>query len=106
MQTFHKKRTEIQNFSPHKPLKEVKTDYMDKIKSILQEKVIQILSKGRVPNHIAFIMDGNRRWASSQNKPKIEGHRAGAMNLKRVIEMLSDVGVKEMTVYALSVKNL
>lgn len=79
---------------------------MERIKAYASKKIIEILSKGRVPKHVAFIMDGNRRWAQSHNLPKKEGHRAGAMNLKSVLETLNDVGVEEMTVFALSVNNL
>jgi undecaprenyl diphosphate synthase len=51
-------------------------------------------------------MDGNRRWAEQKNLSKKEGHKEGALNLKRVLELLGDIGVKEITVFALSVSNL
>ena len=37
-------------------------------------------------NHVAFIMDGNRRWAKEQNLPSSEGHKAGAKKAEEVVE--------------------
>ena len=59
-----------------------------------------------VPAHIAIIMDGNRRWARAQGKESLEGHKAGAENLERIAEYAASIGVKTLTVYALSTENL
>ena len=56
--------------------------------------------------HIAFIMDGNRRWAKEQGKSVKDGHYEGAQTLKRVLEHLQKKGVRYVTVYALSSENL
>ena len=56
--------------------------------------------------HIAFVMDGNRRWAKEKGVPGSEGHREGVKNLKKIIDHVKDKGIKYMTVYALSVENL
>ncbi len=58
-----------------------------------------------IPAHIAIIMDGNGRWAQSHGVPRIEGHRAGTENLRRVIKGCVDFGVKYLTVYAFSTEN-
>ena len=50
-------------------------------------------------------MDGNGRWAQSRGVPRIEGHRAGTENLRRVIKGCVDFGVKYLTVYAFSTEN-
>ncbi|HOZ81037.1 MAG TPA: polyprenyl diphosphate synthase [Candidatus Woesebacteria bacterium] len=63
------------------------------------------LDKTNVPKHIAIIMDGNRRWAKNQGLPPGKGHEAGAQNLQKVVEYCRDVGVKHLTVYALSTEN-
>jgi len=60
---------------------------------------------GIIPNHIAIIMDGNGRWAENRGVPRIEGHRAGTENLRRVIKGCVDFGVKYLTVYAFSTEN-
>ncbi len=59
-----------------------------------------------VPSHIAIIMDGNRRWARARGLPDLKGHQAGAENLEKIVEAASKLGVKTLTVYALSTENL
>lgn len=59
-----------------------------------------------IPKHIAIIMDGNRRWARSKDLPDIKGHEAGADTLEKVVKAASDIGVKTITVYALSTENI
>lgn len=58
------------------------------------------------PNHIAIIMDGNRRWATERGLSAGEGHKAGADNLTRIVEACAKRGVEVLTVYALSTENL
>lgn len=64
------------------------------------------LAKVNIPEHIAIIMDGNRRWARSHNLPDLKGHEAGADALERVVEAAADFGIKTVTVYALSTENI
>lgn len=59
-----------------------------------------------VPTHIAIIMDGNRRWARVRNLPEGDGHEAGAEALEKIVEAASKMGVKTITVYALSTENI
>ena len=59
----------------------------------------------RVPRHVAFIMDGNGRWAEQRGLPRLAGHRAGVDNIRLVLECLSEYGVKYVTVYAFSTEN-
>lgn len=56
--------------------------------------------------HIAIIMDGNRRWARTRGLPDIKGHEAGADTLENIVEAASKLGVKTITVYALSTENI
>ncbi len=58
-----------------------------------------------IPNHIAIIMDGNRRWARSRNLPTNMGHREGANRLKDIGEYCQKLGVKYLTVFAFSTEN-
>lgn len=58
-----------------------------------------------VPTHVAIIMDGNARWAERQGLPRLEGHRAGTENIRRVIETFADYNVKYLTLYAFSTEN-
>jgi len=55
--------------------------------------------------HIAIIMDGNRRWAKKRNLPVIAGHRAGADALQKIIEASIELNIKYLTVYAFSTEN-
>ncbi len=55
--------------------------------------------------HIAFIMDGNGRWARAKGQPRELGHKAGAQAFRRVIEHCRDIGVQCVTVYAFSTEN-
>lgn len=58
-----------------------------------------------VPTHVAIIMDGNGRWARRRGLPRHAGHRAGAENLRRIINACVEFGVKILTIYAFSTEN-
>ncbi len=58
-----------------------------------------------VPGHVAVIMDGNGRWASQRNLPRIAGHSAGAKSVEEVIKAAKESGVKILTLYAFSTEN-
>jgi len=54
------------------------------------------------PQHVAIIMDGNRRWAEIRGLPQLEGHRQGLENMRSVVSYLGDRQVKYVTIFALS----
>ena len=58
-----------------------------------------------LPEHIAIIMDGNRRWAKQRGLEASLGHKEGAENLKRIAKFANSIGIKYMTVYAFSTEN-
>jgi undecaprenyl diphosphate synthase len=58
-----------------------------------------------LPRHVAIIMDGNGRWASSRHLPRIAGHREGARALRRTIEAAIACGIDWLTIYAFSSEN-
>lgn len=60
---------------------------------------------GIIPQHIAVIMDGNRRWARQKNMPTKMGHREGALRVTDLVKNCADLGVKYLTVYAFSTEN-
>ncbi|XP_043720596.1 dehydrodolichyl diphosphate synthase CPT3-like [Telopea speciosissima] len=72
---------------------------------ILQRVFFMVLSVGPIPNHIAFIMDGNRRYAKSRKLGPGAGHKAGFSSLIRILECCYKSGVKYVTVYAFSIDN-
>ena len=59
----------------------------------------------RVPNHIAIILDGNGRWAKKRGMPRGYGHIVGCDNLEKMCDVIKDMGVKYLTVYAFSTEN-
>ena len=58
-----------------------------------------------VPGHVAIIMDGNGRWAERQGLPRKAGHQRGVGNIRRVVELLAQRGVRVVTLYAFSTEN-
>ena len=64
------------------------------------------MDKDNIPSHIAIIMDGNRRWARARGLPDIKGHEEGANTLEKIVEAAEKLGVKTITVYALSTENV
>lgn len=67
---------------------------------------IRVLKTGKIPKSIAIIMDGNRRYATKINKDKHEGHQHGLDKLEQSMEWCLEMGIKELTVFALSTDNL
>ena len=57
---------------------------------------------GRVPQHVAIIMDGNGRWAKKRMMPRTYGHAQGSRTVERICEDAYRLGVRYLTVYALS----
>ncbi|MBX3060886.1 MAG: isoprenyl transferase [Anaerolineae bacterium] len=58
-----------------------------------------------IPTHVAIIMDGNGRWAKKRGLPRQAGHRAGAENLRRIINACVEFKIKILTIYAFSTEN-
>ncbi|KAL1370640.1 hypothetical protein HN51_000876 [Arachis hypogaea] len=71
----------------------------------LRRLLFKVLCVGEVPNHIAFIMDGNRRFAKKNNLAEGEGHKAGFSALLSILRYCYELGVKYVTVYAFSIDN-
>ena len=66
---------------------------------------MQFLSFHDVPNHIAFIMDGNRRFAQMRGKEKSWGHKMGVKTMETIIQWVYLTKIKQITVYAFSTEN-
>lgn len=63
------------------------------------------VDRTRLPEHVAVIMDGNRRWAISRLLPGKQGHRAGVDTLRELVRSCVDLGIPYLTVYAFSTEN-
>lgn len=66
----------------------------------------KITGEGKLPKHIALIMDGNGRWAKKRLMPRSFGHKMGMERMIGLMEHAFDLGVEYITVYALSTENL
>jgi len=57
------------------------------------------------PQHVAIIMDGNGRWAQKRHLPRLAGHKAGSDNIRGVVKIFADYGVRYLTLYMFSTEN-
>lgn len=73
--------------------------------NVFQKLALQFVKIGPVPKHVAFIMDGNRRYARKVNSPVIEGHYLGFQTLIDCYFFGRSFGVTEVTMYAFSIEN-
>jgi undecaprenyl diphosphate synthase len=63
------------------------------------------VSRDKLPEHVAIIMDGNGRWARKKGKSRNEGHRVGIEKIREMVEICLDLGIKFLTIYAFSCQN-
>ncbi|MBC8292057.1 MAG: isoprenyl transferase [Proteobacteria bacterium] len=61
--------------------------------------------EGRVPRHVAVIMDGNGRWAGARGMSRLQGHRKGKDSVREVVETAREIGVEVLTLFAFSTEN-
>ena len=71
---------------------------------ILEFSMKEVVEQTRL-QHIAIIMDGNRRWAKKHKLPSASGHNAGVKTLKSTVKLAANYGIKYLTVYAFSTEN-
>lgn len=69
------------------------------------KKKTYALDLGAMPQHIAFIMDGNGRWAKRKGMPRLVGHNAGTETLKKIVKESKRLGIPYITFYAFSTEN-
>jgi undecaprenyl diphosphate synthase len=67
--------------------------------------VVQFPITKPAPQHIAIIMDGNRRWAKKRGLPRALGHASGARRVRNIVQACSDRGVRYLTLFAFSSEN-
>ena len=65
----------------------------------------ELRRRGRLPRHIAIIMDGNGRWAGAQGVARLMGHRAGRTSVREAVEGCVALGVEVLTLYTFSIEN-
>lgn len=82
-------------------------EYLEEDESPSDIEGLDLIQKDRMPKHISFIMDGNRRWAKQQGLTVNQGHAKGADTVIRLIKFFCniDLGIDTMTLYAFSTEN-
>ena len=75
------------------------------IYKVYERRLLRQVRKGPVPNHLAVIMDGNRRYAESLGLPTYKGHIMGKGTLEELSEWSRSVNIRYLTVYAFSLEN-
>ena len=60
---------------------------------------------GRLPRHVAIIMDGNGRWATARGLPRGEGHRRGVGAVRQTVRAASELGISHLTLFSFSSEN-
>jgi len=73
-------------------------------KLLEKENIAEVVKKTNM-QHVAIIMDGNRRWAKEKNLPSAVGHKKGVDALKTAVQSCHKFGIKYLTVYAFSTEN-
>ena len=63
------------------------------------------IDSNNLPTHIGIIMDGNGRWAESQNMERISGHIQGVETVKSIVESCVKLGIPYLTLYTFSKEN-
>lgn len=75
------------------------------ITNFLRRCLFRVLSVGPIPTHLAFIMDGNRRYAKKKNQKEGESHKAGYLALMSLLHYCYELGIKYVNIYAFSIDN-
>jgi undecaprenyl diphosphate synthase len=78
---------------------------LTKIKESLSLVYFSALNPEKLPRHVAFIMDGNGRWASEKGENRLKGHLAGTGVVKKLVRCFLDLKIPVMTIYAFSSEN-
>ena len=63
------------------------------------------IDKDKLPKHVAVIMDGNGRWATSHGKPRLFGHKEGAESLRACMQFAVEMQIKYLSIFAFSTEN-
>ena len=67
--------------------------------------LIEKIDKNRLPRHVAIIMDGNGRWAKAKGKDRSFGHQEGVVSVRKIMDAVTQLGLKYLTLYTFSTEN-
>ncbi len=77
----------------------------DTLRDLTEKRLLELVKAEPVPRHLAIIMDGNRRFAGERGLEVADGHRKGRDTLEALLNWCLDLGIRILTVYALSTEN-
>ena len=77
----------------------------DTLRDLTEKRLLELVQEAPLPRHVAIIMDGNRRFASSVGIGVNDGHAKGRDTLEELLNWCLDIGIRILTVYALSTEN-
>jgi tritrans,polycis-undecaprenyl-diphosphate synthase [geranylgeranyl-diphosphate specific] len=80
-------------------IKEIAAKYYE------QQLMAEVMQDGKIPEHVAIILDGNRRFAESKGMNKLDAYNLGAKKLEEVLGWCQELGIRHITVYAFSTEN-
>ena len=63
------------------------------------------IDRGKLPKHVAVIMDGNGRWAKRKGLMRVKGHQSGVVSVRDTVEAAAEIGIEFLTLYAFSTEN-
>ena len=104
----------IERTAPPWPVREGAPDDLQVVAAhLLEPALVQLLcadpaparAPRKLPAHVAIICDGNGRWARSRGLSRHEGHRRGTENVRRTVDWCTEIGIPQVTFYALSTEN-
>ena len=78
----------------------------DALRDVTEKRLLELVRAEPVPEHLAIIMDGNRRFAAAEGLDVQDGHARGRDTLEKLLDWCLDLGIRILTVYALSTENL
>lgn len=84
----------------------IRAHVMKYVYSYYERKLLAEVKRGRMPEHVGLILDGNRRWAMEVGLTSEKGHEYGFEKLKEVLRWCWELGIHVVTIYALSTENL
>ena len=67
--------------------------------------LIEKIDKNRLPRHVAIIMDANGRWAKAKGKERSFGHQEGVVSVRKIMDAVTQLGLKYLTLYTFSTEN-
>jgi len=70
-----------------------------------ETNILNEIKEGKLPRHVAIIMDGNGRWARKHGRPRVFGHKNGVQSVREVSEAAAEIGIEFLTLYAFSTEN-